>query len=77
MYEIITVPIDTGVTTLVAVAIVATVVLSLVHVPPVVASLKALVAPAQTLVGPVMATGDVLTVIAAVFVVVPQAFVTV
>ena len=56
------VPVATPVTTPVPETIVASVVLPLVQVPPVVGSLNVVVAPAQTLVVPVIADGKGLTV---------------
>jgi hypothetical protein len=61
------------------VLILATTVLLLPHVPPVIASVRVMVLPAQTAAGPVMvpASGAGLTVMDEVVVAVPQALVTV
>ena len=61
-YVIVDVPANTPVTTPVEISIVAIPVLPLVHAPPPVASLKAVVKPAHTVLVPVMGDGNGLTV---------------
>ena len=62
VYEMVTVPADTPVTTPVPEPTVALLVLLLLQVPPVVASVNAVVKPAHTLVVPVIEAGNGFTV---------------